>query len=439
MSSWDEGPNGPGLPEAIHPNCLEQWVFKIIVQEYDGQKWLPIERKTEQTQDIPGESPEERLSVVAPSKVVANSDFEVLVLFHGDPTYKDWGIPEVITMDGDEYIADAETGAATLNAPNQTGDFLIEAEKNWHGEWGSPEDLFTYGETMTSVVDSIAADQLVVYASSSALEGESFEVLVKADGSAIEGATVAIDGQSYTTNANGVATLDTPSISQNTDFVISVSKSGYTSETAEIEVLYDPDVEDNSGDSGTVTLEFSLDRDQFWDDYPMRLRFKLECTQGIWRWNNHPHWYDDNGWDSDYGDLKVYTTNEAPTNVEFTGPSTGKVGKPIQFRVKATDPDGDKIRYWFDWDGDGIAWEIDSTGYYDSGTEVIVTYTYDEAYEGDINVCAEDGLGGETWDTISIKVSKSRTRDLPINNLLSRLSNNFSLLVQLLEKLMDLL
>ena len=442
MSAWDEGPNGPELPESIHPNCLEQWVFSIIVQEYDGQKWLTIERETEKIQDLPEDSPDEKLTVVAPSKVVKDTDFDALVLFHKDPTYEYWGRQEKINFDEEEYLVDKVTGIAVLTAPDSTGEYTLEASKNWKTDppnnWGSEEDLFTYGETTTTVVDSISSSQLIVYAPSSALEGETFEVLVKADGSPLSGVTVEIDSQTYTTNSNGLVTIDTPSVSQNTDFTISASKSGYISETAEIEILYDPDVEDNSGDSGTITLEFDLERDQFWDDYPMRLRFKLECEQGVWNWNNHPHWYDDHGWDSDYGDLKVYTTNDAPVNVEFSGPATGKVGTPVEFTAKATDPDGDHIMYWFDWDGDGVAYEFDSYGYYPSGQKITVKHTFTEKFEGTIYVCAEDGLGGETWEPLEIKITKTRSRNTELNDFLSKLSNKYPLLSQLFEKLLDL-
>lgn len=298
---------------------------------------------------------------------------------------------------------------------------------------------------MTSVVDSIAADQLVVYAASSALEGETFEVFVRVDEYyPVEGATVEIDGQTYTTNIDGKAIVDTPSVDENTVFDISVSKSGYSGETAEIEILYDPDVVDDSGTSGTVTLTFSFDKLYLRDNNPMDLRFKLECEHLRWDWNNHPHWYDKHGYEKDLEELILqlsYNANDDPNIVSYDAPQNVKVGQAAEFSVKANDPDGDEIKYTLDLVIGQNVYPLDIIGYTQSGKEVTFSYTFSsmfEGLEGTIYACAHDGYGGVDCESSPIKIQKSRARNTDLNDLLSRLLNNFPLLTQLIEKLMDL-
>lgn len=102
-------------------------------------------------------------------------------------------------------------------------------------------------------------------------------------------------------------------------------------------------------------------------------------------------------------DFILNTTNHPPDAPSIIGPGnvnsiSGKI--KVQniknfppgthgFRIKATDPDGDNIRYHIDW-GDG---DHEITGFYPSGEEITLNHSYN--YQGCFTVCAmaEDTCG----------------------------------------------
>jgi len=97
------------------------------------------------------------------------------------------------------------------------------------------------------------------------------------------------------------------------------------------------------------------------------------------------------------------STNHNPdafysTNITYIPSTYFFRNEEVTFYASTTDPDGDQIRYGFDWDNDGT---IDTwTGYYPSGTTASQTHTYttEENPAGCIPniiaVTADDGNGG---------------------------------------------
>jgi len=87
--------------------------------------------------------------------------------------------------------------------------------------------------------------------------------------------------------------------------------------------------------------------------------------------------------------------NEAPSiPTKPTGPSVGEININYTFYTSATDPDGDDIKYGWDWNGDDIVDEW--TEYYNSGEQVEMTHLYLSPGTYYIRVIAEDEEGAQS-------------------------------------------
>jgi hypothetical protein len=77
----------------------------------------------------------------------------------------------------------------------------------------------------------------------------------------------------------------------------------------------------------------------------------------------------------------------APDPPIITGPSSGIVNKNLEFCVSSSDPNSDKIRYYFDWgDGTNTGW----TEYLNSGSTVYKSHVYDRKGHYNLKVIVED-------------------------------------------------
>jgi len=76
------------------------------------------------------------------------------------------------------------------------------------------------------------------------------------------------------------------------------------------------------------------------------------------------------------------------------GSSFGIIGKEYIYKTTAVDPDGDRIRYGWDWNGDNVIDEW--TNYYDSGVRVSTNHTWNQTGTYKIKVKAQDEFGGES-------------------------------------------
>jgi hypothetical protein len=81
--------------------------------------------------------------------------------------------------------------------------------------------------------------------------------------------------------------------------------------------------------------------------------------------------------------------NQPPGAPTIDGPTTGDIGIPYDFIFNAVDPDGDDVKYFIDW-GDG---DTDETGLNPSGTDVILSHSWDTESTFTITAYAQDEHG----------------------------------------------
>ncbi len=86
------------------------------------------------------------------------------------------------------------------------------------------------------------------------------------------------------------------------------------------------------------------------------------------------------------------------------GQSNVKPGKTYYYSTSTTDPNGDKIQYGWDWDGDKLV--DDWTRFYDSGEKVTTSHTWDQQGTYTVYVKAKDIQGAESeWsDPLPVSV-----------------------------------
>ena len=102
------------------------------------------------------------------------------------------------------------------------------------------------------------------------------------------------------------------------------------------------------------------------------------------------------GYESTWSDtLSVNVTNNAPeTPMTPDGPSDGEIKKSYPFTTQSSDPDGHRIKYAWDWDGDDNVDQI--TELYDSGVEITTPHTFYSRGNFGIKVKAIDEYGEES-------------------------------------------
>jgi hypothetical protein len=92
----------------------------------------------------------------------------------------------------------------------------------------------------------------------------------------------------------------------------------------------------------------------------------------------------------------------APPNLPYmpSGPGTSIHGTYHTYTTSATDPDGDKVRYTFDW-GDGM---ISTTGLADSGASVSAFHKWSMAKTYQVKAKATDSRGASSGWSASLSV-----------------------------------
>jgi len=116
---------------------------------------------------------------------------------------------------------------------------------------------------------------------------------------------------------------------------------------------------------------------------------------------------------------QVYPRTTPPqTPSTPSGPTSGYLDVSYDFSTSTTDPDGDQIRYGWDWNGDGIV--DDWTGYYNSGATVTTSHSWISTGTYNIKVIAEDSNGAQSgWSnphSITIQIPPGARRVFVINN-----------------------
>lgn len=99
--------------------------------------------------------------------------------------------------------------------------------------------------------------------------------------------------------------------------------------------------------------------------------------------------------------------NRSPsTPSKPSGPIYGETNVSYFFSSSSTDPDGNRIKYGWDWDGDGIVDEW--SGLVASGTEDNRSHSWTTSDNYDVKVKAQDEYGGESgWsDSLSVTITE---------------------------------
>ena len=110
-----------------------------------------------------------------------------------------------------------------------------------------------------------------------------------------------------------------------------------------------------------------------------------------------------------------YPSSNNPLKPETpSGPISRKLGTTYEFTTKAVDPNGDQIKYGWDWNGDFVpdSW----TDFYDSNVEISTQHVWEEQGDFDIRVRARDTNGRESiWsDPLPVSVP-SNTNNQQLN------------------------
>lgn len=92
------------------------------------------------------------------------------------------------------------------------------------------------------------------------------------------------------------------------------------------------------------------------------------------------------------------------------GPQSGKAGEAVTYTVSASDPDGEQVKFLFDWGDGNKTWSEWSN----SGEQIGVSYSWAEKGNYEIRVKVRDKKGGESeWsDPLEVSMPKSRTNHL---------------------------
>jgi len=118
-----------------------------------------------------------------------------------------------------------------------------------------------------------------------------------------------------------------------------------------------------------------------------------------------------------------------------SGPTSGKAGTSYPYTTNAVDPDGDKVRYGWDWDGDSIVDEWDDNGgsYYTSGVTITTSHSWPAQGTYNVKVMAEDiyGAGGVWSDPLAVTMPRNRAIQRPVLKFLQQ-PNLLSMLQQIL-------
>jgi uncharacterized repeat protein (TIGR01451 family) len=140
---------------------------------------------------------------------------------------------------------------------------------------------------------------------------------------------------------------------------------------------------------------------------------------------------DENGGESGFSTaLSVSISgNAAPSQPSVTGPSSGKIGMSHTYTASASDPNGDQVYYWFDWDdGANTGW----LGPYASGQSASASHVWSTQGSYSIKVKCKDSHGEEsTWTTLTVTMPKYRFSGF---DGLLRLFEDYPLLYRILQE-----
>jgi C1A family cysteine protease len=150
-----------------------------------------------------------------------------------------------------------------------------------------------------------------------------------------------------------------------------------------------------------------------------------------WGGEDEGYWICKNSWGTEWGEdgwfRIAYHECEIENGVYFyTGPNYpaekpetpsgkrwGKVGEKYYFSANTSDPNGDTIKYCFDWGDGNESW----TDFVDSGRPVSESYTWYSKGNYEIKVKVQDEHGLESDWSDPLKINIPRSRQYKINKL----------------------
>ena len=96
----------------------------------------------------------------------------------------------------------------------------------------------------------------------------------------------------------------------------------------------------------------------------------------------------------------IIAVNNPPSKPSLpSGPNTGKIGRVYRYTTSATDPDGDKLKYTFDW-GDG---KTSVTRSVKPGTNAGLFHSWGKAGTYQVKVMATDSKGASSaWSSQTV-------------------------------------
>jgi len=123
-----------------------------------------------------------------------------------------------------------------------------------------------------------------------------------------------------------------------------------------------------------------------------------------------------------------------------SGKTNGKINVEYEFMTSTLDPNGDKVKYAWDWDGDGTTdeWNDNNGQYYSSGATITTYHSWVSPGSFNVKVMAQDiyGYQSEWSDPLSISMLKNKTiNTMP---LLQKFLENHPNLLPILRQLFGL-
>ncbi|MEE9572719.1 MAG: hypothetical protein V3W20_06725, partial [Candidatus Neomarinimicrobiota bacterium] len=158
---------------------------------------------------------------------------------------------------------------------------------------------------------------------------------------------------------------------------------------AYLDSVWDQNIDIDSGD----TLEDTKVWDGYAAGYPNVEADNLQVILAVFddtahtAYSDPPSGYPFNAYYVDETVATLVAENPAPNKPTITGPTTGDPLVEYEYTFVATDPDGEDLYYLIDWgDGTTDGW----LGTFESGEEIIVPHTFDEAGIFEITAKARD-------------------------------------------------
>ena len=111
----------------------------------------------------------------------------------------------------------------------------------------------------------------------------------------------------------------------------------------------------------------------------------------------------------------VISQNQAPSKPSKpSGPAEGKPDEDYLFSTSTTDPEGFKVKYGWDWNGDGSIdeWDDNNGNYYNSGFQIATSHSWTTQGHYSVKVKAEDIHGYESYWSDPLVVNIPRSKNL---------------------------